>query len=145
MRLIFERMKIVVETSSATVLAAVLRNKEKFRGKRVGLIITGGNVDVDSLPFQLFKPKLWFLSFIILMSLNNERKPLLGKSYDDSTIEHGPASFTKPRLRSQTKALPSKARSYYTFQDNGRSDDGGISSRRGRISDQAILLRTYVT
>ena len=58
MRLIFERLKIVVETSSATVLAAVLRNKERFRGKRVGLIITGGNVDMDTLPFNLFKPKL---------------------------------------------------------------------------------------
>ncbi len=59
MRLIFERLKIVVETSSATVLAAVLRNKERFRGKKVGLILTGGNVDVDSLPFRDFPfPKL---------------------------------------------------------------------------------------
>ena len=58
MRLIFERLKIVVETSSATVLAAVLRNKELFKGKRVGLVIKGGNVDVDSLPFRDFKPKL---------------------------------------------------------------------------------------
>lgn len=38
-------MKILIEPSSATVLAAVLANKEKFKGKRVVLIISGGNVD----------------------------------------------------------------------------------------------------
>ncbi|MGH8107374.1 MAG: pyridoxal-phosphate dependent enzyme [Arenimonas sp.] len=49
MRLIWERLKILAEPSSATVLAAVLKNKKRFEGKRVGLIITGGNVDLDSL------------------------------------------------------------------------------------------------
>ena len=49
MRLIFERMKMVVEPSSATVLAAVLENKERFAGKRVGLILSGGNVNLDKL------------------------------------------------------------------------------------------------
>lgn len=52
MRLIWERMKIVVEPSSATVLAAVLRYKEHFAGRRVGLILTGGNVDLEHLPWS---------------------------------------------------------------------------------------------
>jgi threonine dehydratase len=49
MRLIYERMKIVVEPSAAIVLAAVLMNPEIFSGKRVGLILSGGNVDVRKL------------------------------------------------------------------------------------------------
>jgi threonine dehydratase len=52
MRLIWERMKIVIEPSSATVLAAVLRHKAQFAGKHVGLILTGGNVDLDHLPWS---------------------------------------------------------------------------------------------
>lgn len=52
MRLIFARLKLVVEPSSATVLAAVLRHREHFTGKRVGLILSGGNVDLDHLPWQ---------------------------------------------------------------------------------------------
>ena len=52
MRLIFERLKLVIEPSSATVLAAVLRHREHFAGKRVGLILSGGNVDLDRLPWQ---------------------------------------------------------------------------------------------
>lgn len=51
MRLIWERMKIVVEPSSAVALAAVLREKEKFSGQRIGIIISGGNVDLGKLPF----------------------------------------------------------------------------------------------
>ncbi|MBZ9728314.1 pyridoxal-phosphate dependent enzyme [Salegentibacter sp. JZCK2] len=51
MKLIWERMKIVVEPSSAVAFAAILREKEKFRGKKVGLIISGGNVDLSNLPF----------------------------------------------------------------------------------------------
>ncbi|HEX6834000.1 MAG TPA: pyridoxal-phosphate dependent enzyme [Rudaea sp.] len=51
MRLMFERMKIVVEPSSATVLAAVLRHRDRFAGKRVGVIVSGGNVDLDRLPW----------------------------------------------------------------------------------------------
>jgi threonine dehydratase len=53
MRLIFERLKLVVEPSSATVLAAVLRHREHFAGKRVGLILSGGNLDLDKLPWQI--------------------------------------------------------------------------------------------
>lgn len=52
MKLIWKRMKIVMEPSSAVPLAAILRNPETFRGKRVGVIITGGNVDLDKLPWM---------------------------------------------------------------------------------------------
>ena len=52
MRLIWERMKIIVEPSSATVLAVVLNNMELFSGKRVGLILSGGNVDLEKLPWK---------------------------------------------------------------------------------------------
>lgn len=52
MRLIFERLKLVVEPSSATVLAVLLRHREHFAGRRVGLILSGGNVDLDRLPWQ---------------------------------------------------------------------------------------------
>jgi threonine dehydratase len=51
MRLIWERMKIVVEPSSAVPLAAILQQKERFEEKKIGLILTGGNVDVNHLPF----------------------------------------------------------------------------------------------
>jgi len=51
MKLIWERLKIVVEPSSAVALAAVLKEKERFRNKKVGLIISGGNVDLSNLPF----------------------------------------------------------------------------------------------
>ncbi|HLF65615.1 MAG TPA: pyridoxal-phosphate dependent enzyme [Saprospiraceae bacterium] len=49
MRLLFERMKIMVEPSGAIVLGAVMMHKEKFVGKKVGLILSGGNVDVRKL------------------------------------------------------------------------------------------------
>jgi threonine dehydratase len=52
MRLVFEQLKLVVEPSSATVLAVVLRHREHFAGKRVGLILSGGNVDLDRLPWM---------------------------------------------------------------------------------------------
>ncbi len=52
MRLIWQRMKIVMEPSSAVPLAVILRNRDVFAGKRVGVIITGGNVDLDRLPWQ---------------------------------------------------------------------------------------------
>ncbi len=51
MMLIWERMKIVVEPSSATVLAVIKENPDDFRGKKIGLIISGGNVDLRRLPF----------------------------------------------------------------------------------------------
>ncbi len=49
MRLIWERLKIIVETSCAVPFAAVLKDKEKFKGKRVGIILSGGNVDLDKV------------------------------------------------------------------------------------------------
>nr|WP_309501621.1 beta-hydroxyaspartate dehydratase BhcB [uncultured Roseovarius sp.] len=51
MKLIWKRMKIVMEASSAVPLATVLKNKDRFAGKRVGIIVTGGNVDLDLLPW----------------------------------------------------------------------------------------------
>jgi threonine dehydratase len=51
MRLIWERMKIIIEPSCAVPFAALLREKERFAGKRVGIILTGGNVDLGKLPF----------------------------------------------------------------------------------------------
>ena len=50
MRLLWSRGKQLVEPSSATVLAAVLANPSLFAGKKVGLILSGGNVDLDALP-----------------------------------------------------------------------------------------------
>ncbi len=52
MKLIWKRMKFVMEPSSAVPLATILKNKNIFAGKRVGVIITGGNVDLDRLPWQ---------------------------------------------------------------------------------------------
>ena len=51
MRLLWERMKLVVEPSGAVPLAAVLEHPEHFADRRVGLIISGGNVDLDHLPW----------------------------------------------------------------------------------------------
>jgi len=49
--MIWERMKIVIEPSCAVPLAAILKEKKRFRGQRIGLILTGGNVDLSALPF----------------------------------------------------------------------------------------------
>ncbi len=51
MRLIWEQLKIVIEPSSAVPFAALLKEKERFASKRVGIILTGGNVDLGKLPF----------------------------------------------------------------------------------------------
>jgi len=51
MRLIWERMKLVVEPSCAVPLAVILAHPEVFRGRAVGVILTGGNVDLDALPW----------------------------------------------------------------------------------------------
>ncbi len=51
MKLTWQRMKIVIEASCAVPLATILKNPEIFAGKRVGVIITGGNVDMDTLPW----------------------------------------------------------------------------------------------
>lgn len=52
MKLIWERMKIIVEPSSAVPLAAIIENKNKFHKKRIGVIISGGNVDLNKLPWN---------------------------------------------------------------------------------------------
>ncbi len=51
MRLLWERTKMIIEPSSAVVLAAVLKNSHIFKGQRLGLILSGGNVDLGALPF----------------------------------------------------------------------------------------------
>jgi len=51
MQLIWERMKIVVEPSGAVPLAAIVEGKLDVKNKKVGLILSGGNVDLSKLPF----------------------------------------------------------------------------------------------
>ena len=51
MKLIWERMKIIVEPSSAVAFAALVKEKDKFKNKNVGIIVSGGNVDLKNLPF----------------------------------------------------------------------------------------------
>jgi threonine dehydratase len=51
MRLIWQRMKIIVEPSCAVPLATILHHPERFAAQRVGVILTGGNVDLDRLPW----------------------------------------------------------------------------------------------
>lgn len=50
-RQLWQALKLVVEVSSATVFAAVIKQRERFAGKQVGLVLTGGNVDLDALPW----------------------------------------------------------------------------------------------
>jgi len=51
MKLSWKHLRMVIEASCAVPMATILKNKEKFAGKRVGVIITGGNVDLDKLPW----------------------------------------------------------------------------------------------
>lgn len=53
MQLIWQELKIVVEPSSATVLAAVLKQPDTFKGQRLGLILSGGNLDIARLPWAV--------------------------------------------------------------------------------------------
>ena len=52
MRLVWERMKIVIELSCATAVAVLLKYPQTFAGQRVGVIFSGGNVDLSRLPWQ---------------------------------------------------------------------------------------------
>ena len=52
MRMIWERMKIIIEPSSAVPVAAMMEHPRYFAGKKVGIIISGGNVDLEDLPFE---------------------------------------------------------------------------------------------
>lgn len=51
MKLVWKRMKLVIEPSSAVTLAVILKHRDVFSGRRVGVIVTGGNVDLDMLPW----------------------------------------------------------------------------------------------
>lgn len=51
MRLVWERMKIIIEPSSAVAFAAVLKEKKRFKNKKIGVILSGGNVAIEKLPF----------------------------------------------------------------------------------------------
>ena len=51
MKFIWERMKIVIEPSSAVAVAAMFRNSTEFKNRKVGVILSGGNVDLSNLPF----------------------------------------------------------------------------------------------
>jgi threonine dehydratase len=53
MRTIWETMKIIIEPSAAVPYAAIMERKMDIGGKRVGIILTGGNVDLDALPWEL--------------------------------------------------------------------------------------------
>ncbi len=53
MRTIWETMKIIIEPSAAVPYAAIVERKIDIGGKRVGIILTGGNVDLDALPWNL--------------------------------------------------------------------------------------------
>ncbi len=52
MKLTWKYLRVVMEPSSAVPLAVILKNPELYRGKRVGIIVTGGNVDLDRLPWM---------------------------------------------------------------------------------------------
>jgi len=47
MRFVFERMKVVLEPSGACALAALMHHREQFRGQRVGVTLSGGNIGID--------------------------------------------------------------------------------------------------
>jgi threonine dehydratase len=51
MKIIWERMKIIIEPSSAVSLAIIDENRGLFKNKKIGLILSGGNVDLSNLPF----------------------------------------------------------------------------------------------
>ena len=52
MALVWQRFRMLIEPSSATVVAAILASPQDFSGRRVGAIISGGNVDLENLPFK---------------------------------------------------------------------------------------------
>ena len=51
MRIIWQRLKIIIEPSCSIVLGAILTDNKQFHNKRIGLILTGGNIDLDALPW----------------------------------------------------------------------------------------------
>ena len=51
MRFVWERLKIIIEPSCAVPFAALVKEKHRFKGRSVGIILSGGNVDLSKLPF----------------------------------------------------------------------------------------------
>ena len=51
MKLVYDKLDMLIEPSSAVTFAAVLKEKEKFKGKKIGVIISGGNVENNNLHF----------------------------------------------------------------------------------------------
>jgi threonine dehydratase len=51
MKLIWQRLKIICEPSCSLPLAGIIKNKDEFKGKKIGVVITGGNIDLDNFPF----------------------------------------------------------------------------------------------
>ena len=51
MKLIWQRLKIICEPSCSLPLAGIIKNKDEFKGKKIGVVITGGNIDLGNLPF----------------------------------------------------------------------------------------------
>jgi threonine dehydratase len=56
MRLSWDRLKVVIESSCAVPLAALLATRQRWAGRRIGVILSGGNVDLDHLPWQAENP-----------------------------------------------------------------------------------------
>lgn len=52
MKLFWESTKLIIEPSSAVCLAAIYENINDFKNKKIGIIISGGNVDLESLPWH---------------------------------------------------------------------------------------------
>lgn len=52
MRLLWQCLKLLVEPSSAIALAAILQQRERYAGQRVGVVLSGGNIDLDALPWE---------------------------------------------------------------------------------------------
>ena len=52
MRLVWERLKIVIEPSCAVPVAALLSGAVRLDGRKAGIVLTGGNVDLDNLPWR---------------------------------------------------------------------------------------------
>ena len=52
MALVWQYFRVLIEPSSATVIAAILSRPDLFSEKRVAAVISGGNVDLDQLPFR---------------------------------------------------------------------------------------------
>ena len=52
MRIIWERLKVIIEPSAAVPFAAILENRINHKGKKIGIILSGGNVDLNNLPWK---------------------------------------------------------------------------------------------